>query len=47
MQHISDQRGLISWRTGGQTQTGGLIRNFINSITPVQICQFIVAQVIL
>jgi len=37
-------RGLASWRRGGRTQAGGLIRNIINSITPVQICQFIVAQ---
>ena len=43
--YICDQRGLVNWRTMGRTQTGGIIRNFINSITPVQICQFIVAQV--
>jgi len=37
-------RGLTTWRTGVRTPAGGLIRNFVNSITPVQICQFIVAQ---
>merc|ERR1712113_1268196 len=37
-------RGLANWRTGVRTPAGGLIRNFVNSITPVQICQFIVAQ---